>query len=260
MNQLVLLSEVSGVRMTSGEIAELVGSRPDSVKRTIERLAESGVIRLPPLVETEKINNLGLKQCVSNYVFEGEQGKRDSIIVVAQLSPLFTAKLVDRWQELEKMVSKIPAQKPQKEQLKTGTTKFVQTSKEMVALAKAFGFKGNSAYLSADKAVKKLTGTSPLELLGQTHLRAEKKEVSFTPTQIGQMFALNLSGKRINQILAEIGMQKNIAGTWVLTDAGREYGEVLDTGKAHNSGTPVKQIKWFESVVSKINDHLDLLK
>lgn len=35
------------------------------------------------------------------YVFSGEQGKRDSIIVVAQLSPEFTARLVDRWQELE---------------------------------------------------------------------------------------------------------------------------------------------------------------
>lgn len=40
------------------------------------------------------------------YVFEGEQGKRDSIIVVAQLSPEFTARLVDRWQELEAQVSK----------------------------------------------------------------------------------------------------------------------------------------------------------
>lgn len=36
------------------------------------------------------------------YVFTGEKGKRDSIIVVAQLSPEFTARLVDRWQELEK--------------------------------------------------------------------------------------------------------------------------------------------------------------
>ncbi len=35
------------------------------------------------------------------YLFEGEQGKRDSIIVVAQLCPEFTARLVDRWQQLE---------------------------------------------------------------------------------------------------------------------------------------------------------------
>lgn len=35
------------------------------------------------------------------YVFSGEQGKRDSIVVVAQNCPEFTAALVDRWQELE---------------------------------------------------------------------------------------------------------------------------------------------------------------
>ncbi|MDP1165211.1 phage regulatory protein/antirepressor Ant, partial [Klebsiella pneumoniae] len=40
------------------------------------------------------------------YVFSGEQGKRDSIIVVAQLCPEFTARLVDRWQELEAQIAK----------------------------------------------------------------------------------------------------------------------------------------------------------
>jgi len=83
--------------MTSQEIADLVESRHDHTKRSIERLANQGVIQLPPLGEVK--NHLG--QTVSHYVFEGEQGKRDSIIVVAQLSPVFTARLVDRWQELE---------------------------------------------------------------------------------------------------------------------------------------------------------------
>lgn len=35
------------------------------------------------------------------YVFTGEQGKLDSITVVAQLCPEFTAALVKRWYELE---------------------------------------------------------------------------------------------------------------------------------------------------------------
>lgn len=93
--------EVTGATMTSIEIAELVGSRHDSVKRTIERLAERGTIRFPPMVDAENINNLGFSVKATRYVFEGHQGKRDSIIVVAQLSPEFTARLVDRWQELE---------------------------------------------------------------------------------------------------------------------------------------------------------------
>lgn len=89
--------------MTSLEIAELVGSRHDSVKRAIERLSNSGVITYPPLVDGEKSANGVVSKL---YLFEGEQGKRDSIIVVAQLSPEFTAKLVDRWQELEKEIAK----------------------------------------------------------------------------------------------------------------------------------------------------------
>lgn len=105
MNEMTITTSAT---MTSREIADLVGSRPDSVKRTIERLAttkvnhETGavtpaVIELPPTVEVK--NHLG--QTVAEYIFSGDKGKRDSIVVVAQLSPEFTARLVDRWQELE---------------------------------------------------------------------------------------------------------------------------------------------------------------
>lgn len=85
------------VTMSSQEIADLVSARHDSVKRTIERLAEKGVIQLPPLVEVK--NHLG--QTVEQYLFSGDKGKRDSFVVVAQLSPEFTGALVDRWQKLE---------------------------------------------------------------------------------------------------------------------------------------------------------------
>lgn len=85
-----------GPTITSREIAELVEARHDSVKRTIERLAERGVVAFPPTVEKPTDG-----RPVLEYVFAGELGKRDSIVVVAQLSPEFTARLVDRWQELE---------------------------------------------------------------------------------------------------------------------------------------------------------------
>lgn len=92
--------------INSLEISELVQSRPDKVKQSIERLAEKGVITLPPMVETSFLNSIGRKQNTTVYKFTGEQGKRDSIIVVAQLCPEFTARLVDRWQELEAQVAK----------------------------------------------------------------------------------------------------------------------------------------------------------
>ncbi|HFM1444952.1 TPA: DNA-binding protein [Escherichia coli] len=92
--------------MTSVEIAELVGSRPDSVKRTIETLAKKGIIQFPQTVKIENKQSLGPRRFSSAYVFEGERGKRDSIIVVAQLCPEFTARLVDRWRELEEQIRK----------------------------------------------------------------------------------------------------------------------------------------------------------
>ena len=95
------------MRMTSIEIYDLVGSRHGSVKRAIERLATPkddgtpAVIQLPPMVQVENNQSLSPNSRSKAYLFQGEQGRRDSIVVVAQLSPEFTARLVDRWQELE---------------------------------------------------------------------------------------------------------------------------------------------------------------
>ena len=85
------------------EIANLVQKRPDNVKRTIEGLADAGVISKPQTEDGIKAPNGVIPKL---YIFTGEQGKRDSIIVVAQLCPEFTARLVDRWAELETLVAK----------------------------------------------------------------------------------------------------------------------------------------------------------
>lgn len=82
--------------MTSLEIAELVEKRHDNVKRTIQTLVERRVITLPHFEEKATAG-----RPIGFFIFKGEKGKRDSIIVVAQLCPEFTARLVDRWAELE---------------------------------------------------------------------------------------------------------------------------------------------------------------
>ncbi len=66
--------------MTSIEIAELVESRHADVKRSIDRLAKREVIVLPPTAFSEEINNLGFTVKHEYYLFDGEQGKRDSIV------------------------------------------------------------------------------------------------------------------------------------------------------------------------------------
>ncbi|MBY8138796.1 phage antirepressor KilAC domain-containing protein [Vibrio fluvialis] len=93
--------------MSSREIAELTGSRHDNVKISMERMKNSGVIGFTATQEKPSAQG-GRPLTVYNV------NKRDSYIVVAQLSPEFTARLVDRWQELEEANQfKIPQTLPE---------------------------------------------------------------------------------------------------------------------------------------------------
>ena len=89
MSELSLIPEA--LTMTSREIAELVESNHTDVRRSIERLAERGVFDKP--AAAEYLDSLG-RGGQTQYILD----KRSSMIVVAQLSPEFTARLYDRWQ------------------------------------------------------------------------------------------------------------------------------------------------------------------
>ncbi len=105
MNLVTNNQNTNTLKMTSLQIAEMLGSQHGNVKISIERLIDKGIIRHIALQDVK--NNQG--QTVKIYEFEGEAGKRDSIIAIAQLSPQHTAILVDRWIELEKQVAAAPA-------------------------------------------------------------------------------------------------------------------------------------------------------
>jgi len=85
--------------MTSREIADLVDSRHDSVRRSMETLRDKGVISFTQSVETSH-DGPGARP-VDVYLLD----KRSSLIAVAQLCPEFTARIIDRWQELEGQVA-----------------------------------------------------------------------------------------------------------------------------------------------------------
>ncbi len=90
MNQLIVDNEVT---MSSREIAELVQSKHSDVKRSAERLVAGGVLTAP-LAQFDFEHN-------GNVYREYRFNKRDSLVIVARLSPEFTAAVVDRWQALE---------------------------------------------------------------------------------------------------------------------------------------------------------------
>ena len=102
------------ISMSSREIAELTGSRHDKVKQSVERLAAKGVIVQPPLGDEPGLDALGRPRTTQTYLFTGSRGKRDAIVVVAQLSPEFTGALVDRWEELERQAAQpqLPTNQP----------------------------------------------------------------------------------------------------------------------------------------------------
>lgn len=79
--------------MSSREISELVQSKHGDVKRSAERLAAGGLLTAP-LAQFDFTHN-------GNVYQEYRFNKRDSLVIVARLSPEFTAAVVDRWQELE---------------------------------------------------------------------------------------------------------------------------------------------------------------
>ncbi len=72
--------------MTHEQIANLLRKRKDKVKQSMERLESKGIIKLTPVGE---VNHLGQTVTMLHV------NERDSYIVVAQMSPEFTAALVD---------------------------------------------------------------------------------------------------------------------------------------------------------------------
>ena len=94
MNELILNGN-NGPTMSSREIATLTGRRHDQVLRTARDLVAQGV--------TQSVETLYVHEQNGQRYPEHRLNKRDSLVLVARLSPEFTARIVDRWQELEAM-------------------------------------------------------------------------------------------------------------------------------------------------------------
>ncbi|GAB6263918.1 Rha family transcriptional regulator [Photobacterium sp. R1] len=184
MENLIKAPVANELTMSSREIADLVESRHDSVKRTIERLSERGIISITPLVEPQK---RGGKPVTSYHV-----NKRDSYVVVAQLSPEFTARLVDRWQVLE--AKNIPVL-PTRTEL---ALMVIEAEKEREA---------------ANKEVHRLQGV------------CNTMAAQFAFGMTAPKFCKQLNGvntQQVNRKLVELGMLRNEHGGFVPTAYSRD--------------------------------------
>ena len=217
--------------MSSREIAELTGKEHKHVLADIRNMCESLKIQSTEFSGDYKDDKGRTYPCFN-------LPKRESLILVSGYSVELRAKIIDRWQELENNLVETPIQK------------VAVTFEALLKIATLAGFEGNQAVLSADKGTQKLIGVSPLKLIDSTHLVAAKQELTLNPTQLGQLMAEPKSARKVNTLLQEKGLQERVADQWVATEKGRVFSELLDTGKKHSDGTPIKQLKWFQSVLN----------
>lgn len=110
------------------------------------------------------------------------------------------------------------------------------------------GIKGNQLTLALDKVYKANTGESLLAQAGVELVRPQQTQLS-TPTELGN--DMGLSGREVNKLLAEMGLQTKEGGKWQPTQKGLAAGAtILDTGKKRSSGVPVTQLKWPSDLFS----------
>ena len=93
MNDLAILKQTAQT-MSSREIAQLCQKPHDNVLKLIRSLIDGGIVKsTTPHQYIHPQNGQWYTEFLSD--------KRDSLVIVARLSPEFTAAVIDRWQELE---------------------------------------------------------------------------------------------------------------------------------------------------------------
>lgn len=203
--------------MSSRDIAALVESRHSNVCVAIERLMRSKIIGEYAAMQYTHPQN---GQSYNEYHI----GKRDSYVVVAQLSPQFTARLVDRWQELEEQASYAPA--------------IPQTYAEALQLA-------------ADQA-KQLELQAPKVAFVENLV---ERNTLMTATQVAQKHGL--SAIKLNRILDELGgvYSKNVKRSRVFCQSwiDKGYGQMKQTETGHDQAlfTPAGEVRIHELMISE---------
>lgn len=117
-------------RMSSREMATLCDKQHDNTLRLIRSLIERGLLKnTTPLQYTHEQNGQQYTHFLSD--------QRDSLVIVARLSPEFTAAVIDRWQALEAHASApvIPATLSEALRLAADQAELIEDQQSRLALA-----------------------------------------------------------------------------------------------------------------------------
>jgi hypothetical protein len=128
----------------------------------------------------------------------------------------------------------------------------VNIAMAILPFLRAIGLDNNAAAISANQTAIQVTGVNLLELSGNGYMLAiNQEDKALTPTELGKL-AGGVSAKAMNKRLEAAGMQIKAGSQWEPTDSAKGHYRLYDTGKKHDSGTPVTQMKWFKSVLPLI--------
>lgn len=118
------------------------------------------------------------------------------------------------------------------------------------------GLTPNQVAIGMSNTYRRITGIDVLELSGIGLPPPVQKRV-LTPTEIGQELGEDISPSQINKLLIDMGYQTcRVNGGYVPTELGKPHALLLDTAKRRSDGTPVKQLKWYASIIPIIREWL----
>ena len=197
--------------MSSREIAELTGKQHKNVMPVCKSLVDQGVLK-------SSIPNIYVNDQNGQRYPEFLLDQRDSLILVARLSPEFTATIVDRWQELEQ------AQAPAIPQTYAA------------ALLEAGRLAGIVEEQSAQIAIAAPKVEYHDNVLASTN--------GMTITEIGSQ--VGMSAVKLNRLLADLRVIRRVGGRIVLTTPHLGKGLSTEQTFLDDGGNSRHSMKWTE--------------
>ena len=229
----------SQLTMSSREIAELTNKEHKNVLRVIRELISAQLLD----AQIEPLKFEYRNQWLDYY----ELNKRDSLVIVARLSPEFMAFVVDRWQELEEQVNKnlLDYKKGELKNIQQPSKSYLpeyRKAKAMElsvrALDKVFS---NLPHLS-EQSKQAIYADTINPIAGKNVIplpRLDNK--TFSASEVGEM--LGVSSNKIGRITNELNLKTEEYGIFVLD-------------KSRSSDKQVESFRYNEKAIDVIRNHL----
>lgn len=252
----VEIIEYRGERVTTFAAVDKLHQRPEgTASRTFNNNAE----RFDTPTDYVRVSRAEVRAFFPGLI--GDRGGGDVVLLTRRGYLKITKPLSDdrAWKVQGVMIDRYFAAESEAPSLSGGIPTAATTFRAVHGIAILIGCDANQSALSANKATLKVTGVNLLELMGRTHLDAPQQARLLTPTDLGQELDPPRSAIKANSLLRDRGFQEPARdakgrAAWDLTEKGKPYGVIQDTGKRNSDGTPVRQLKWSADILVHLRE------